>query len=418
MSTNLSALNTVINDRRRDVSANSIDMTTVGFRAINSTLEIWNEIHDWPWTIKQVNFNYNPGVDTYALDSIVTDFKYALTLKFYKPGQRITEFTMVSPLRFDSAFLWSRRFAVQVVAGVQTLRMKSVDGNNAALNTATAYNQNGTWVGASAIGTVGTDSYEGFSLGASVSFLYNGTSGTLTNDGNTYTTFKPVDMTTYNNRSNIYFDIDFSSVTNLSSLTLKWGTDSSNYFTATVTTDYLSNAFTTGWIRIKIPWSSVPTTVGTPIISSIKYLQLTVSTTGSNNLGLVRVQNFFVSENVPVVLTYYSTNMVTTLAGAQAQIFASAAATTDTPLWSGRWDMASEPFINSVLEILFWITGETTDMMIAKSKIAEIVKPLKERYPSQRRYNTAQIVPDINYQGGGNSGGRQIYWNNNGQSND
>src|SRR5665213_1969392 len=126
MSQSLDGLNTVINDRRRDASANSIDMTTVGFRAINSTLEIWNEIHDWPWTIKQITFNYNQGIDTYALDSIVTDFKYPLTLKFYKPNNRVTEFWMVSPLRFDSAYLWSRRFAIQVVAGVQTIRIKSV----------------------------------------------------------------------------------------------------------------------------------------------------------------------------------------------------------------------------------------------------------------------------------------------------
>ena len=57
MTTTLNDLNTVINDRRRDTGTNSIDMTTVGFRAINSTLQIWNGVHDWPWTIKTVNFN-------------------------------------------------------------------------------------------------------------------------------------------------------------------------------------------------------------------------------------------------------------------------------------------------------------------------------------------------------------------------
>ena len=415
MSINLLGLNTIINDRRRDTSANSVDMSTVGFRAVNSCLEIWNEIHDWPWTIKQVNFNFNSGVDTYALDSIVSDFKYPLTLKYYKPTSKIPEFWLVSPLRFDSAYLWSRRFAVQVVSGVQTLRVKSVDGNAISLNTATAYNQNGTWIGASAISGVATDNFEGYRLPASVSFLFNGTSGTLTNDGNAYTTFLPIDCSSYQNRSNIYFDIDFSSVTNLTSVTLEWGTNSSNYFTYTATTDYLGNAFTTGWITIKIPWSSIPTTVGAPTITSIKYLQLTIAASPSTNLGLIRVQNFFISENVPLTLTYYSVNMVTTTAGSQSQTFTTAANTTDLPLWSGRWDMASEPFINSVLEIIFWMTGETTDLQIAKDRIAQLVEPLKQRYPSQRRYATNQIVPDLNWPAEG-QGYRNQYWNNGGFS--
>ena len=411
MAVNLLGLNTIINDRRRDTSSNSIDMTSVGFRAINSTLEIWNELHDWPWTIKQVNFNYNTGIDTYALDSIVSDFKCPLTLKFYKPTSKIPEFWMVSPLRFDSAYLWSRRFAIQTVAGIQTIRVKSVDGRATSLNTATAYNQNGTWIGASAISGLYTDNFEGFSLPASVAFVFNGTSGTITNDGNTYKTFLPIDCSSFQNRSNIYFDIDFSSVTNLTSVTLKWGTDSSNYYTYTATTDYLGNSFVTGWIKIKIPWSSIPTTIGTPTITSIKYLQITIAASPTTNLGLIRMQNFFISENVPLTLTYYSTYMVTTTSGTQSQTFSNSANTTDSPLWSGRWDMASEPFINSVLEILFWMTGETTDLNIAKERIQQLSTPLKERYPSQRRYPTNQIVPDLNWPAEG-SGNNNQYWNN------
>jgi hypothetical protein len=410
MSVNLLYLNTVINDRRRDAGSNSIDMTQGGFRAINSALQIWNEVHDWPWTIKKVNFNYNQGVDTYALDSIVTDFKFPLTLKYYKPKVKVAEFWMVSPLRFDSAYLWSRRFAIDVSAGVQTIRIKSIDGNNVSLNTATAYNQNGTWIGdGSTIAGVYTDQYEGYSSSSSVAFLFNGTTGTITNDGNSYNTFLPIDLTAYKNRSNIYFDIDFSNVTNLQSITFHWGTDSSNYYSATVTTDYLGNTFTTGWIKIKIPWSSIPTTVGTPTITSMKYLQVSITCSGSTNLGLTRIQNFFCSENIPVTITYYSTSMVTTSSGTQSQVFSNYANTTDSPLWSGRWDMATEPFINSVLETLFFMTGEISDMSVIKAKIEQIVQPLKTRYPSQRRYPTNQIVPDINYPAEG-TGYREHWW--------
>lgn len=397
MAVALSDINSVVNDRRRDTSNSTIDMTSVGFRAINSTLEIWNEVHDWPWTIKQVNINYNNGIDTYALDTIVTDFKFPLTLKFTTPNNKISEFWMVSPLRFDSAILWSRRFCIPIVGTVQTIRIASPDGLSASMNTATVYNQNGTWIGASAITGVYTDNYVGYNFPSSVGFLFNGTSGTLTNDGNTYPTFAPLDLSPFQNNGNIYFNIDASSVSNLQSYTLKWGTDSSDYWQATVTTDYIGASFATGWTTIKIPWSN-PTAVGTPTITNIKYLQLTVTCSGSTNLGVFRVQNFFVSQNVPIQLTYYSTNMVSTAALVQSQIFSNSANTTDYPLWSGRWDTATEPFINSVLEIIFWMTGETTDMAIAKQRITEIVTPLKSRYPSQRRYPSVQMTTDTNYQ--------------------
>lgn len=398
MSTTLSTLNTVINDRRRETGTSSIDMTTVGFRAINSTIQVWNEAHDWPWQIKKVNFNYNPGVNTYALDTIVTDFKTPITMKYYKPNNKVAEFWMVSPNRFDSAILWSRRFAVDVSDRIQTLRVTSIDGSWAAINPATAYNQNGTWVGASAIGTVATDNYEGYTYPSSVSFAFNGTSGTLANS-----TMQALDLSMYQNRSNIYLDIDPPAVTSLTSFTLKWGTDASNYYQVSVTTDYLGAAFAAGWIRLKFAWNS-PTTVGTPTVSSMSYVQLTVTCSGSTNLGTFRVQNFFISENVPLTLTYYSTNMVIQASDSvQYQIFQDSSHTTDTPMWTGRWDAASEPFINSVLETIFFITGEYTDMAIAKSKIMEIVSTLKVRYPSKRRYPTMQIVTDTNYQGEGES---------------
>jgi len=397
MSTDLAYLNTVINDRRRDTSTNSIDMSTVGFRAINSTLQIWNEVHDWPWTIKTVNFNYNPGIYQYT---VASDFKFPLTLQAYKPSMSRASFTLVSPLKFPSS-LYSQRFAVSNVASVQYLMVKSLDGNNSTINAATAYNQNGTWAGATAISNVSTDNYEGFTWPSSISFDYSGTSGTLTNS-----TMSSVDLTAFRNRSSLYIDLYLSSVTSITSVSLKWGTDSSNYYTVTSTTNYLGQSLVVGWNRIKFAWSS-PTTVGTPTVTSIGYLQMTIAYSVNPSATGFYFQNVFISENVPLTLTYYSTNMVTTLLGVQAQLFASAAATTDTPMWTGRWDIATEPFINSVLELIFSMTGEYTDMNVARQKIIEIVTPLKARYPSQRRYPTLQFSTDTNF-------GRQSgNWGNN-----
>lgn len=411
MSTSLSSIVQLAKDRIRDQNGQSIDFTQNGFRAINSTLQIWNEVHDWPWTIKNVNFNYNQGVDTYPIDGLFSDFKYPLTLKYYKPYGKYLEFWMTSPLRFDSAYIYSDRFAVQNLAGVQTMRIKSSNGLSAGIQSASSYNGDGLWIGDGVtITNVGTDNYEGWRLPSSVSCNFNGTSGTLTNS-----TFKAIDLSIFQNRGNIYFDVYLSSVTNVTSFTLKWGSSSSNYFSASATTDYVGAAFIVGWNRIKINWTQAPTQVGTPVITAIDYLQMTLACSGPTNLGQVLVQNFIVCENIPLTLTYYSTNMVQTTALVQSQVFTNSASTTDLFLWSGRWDVASEPFIDSLLQILFWMTGEYADFQIAMSKIQDIILPLKQRYPSQRRYPTMQFVPDINYQSGGPS---NATWDNGGSDPD
>lgn len=388
MATTLSDINNLINDRRRDTSSNSIDMTSDGFRAINSALQIWNEVHDWPWTIKTVNFNYNPGIYKYT---VASDFKFPLTLQPFKPNMGLGNYTLVSPLKFPTS-LYNQRFAVSNENGIQYLMVKGLDGNNATINTATAYDENGTWVGASAISNVGTNDYEGYTWPSSVSFDYSGTSGTLTNS-----TMSAVDLTAYQNRSNLYIDVYFPTVTSISSVSLKWGTDASNYYTVTSTTDYLGRSFSVGWNRIKFAWSS-PTTVGTPTVTSIAYLQMTLAFSVNPSATGFYFQNVFISENVPLTLTYYSVNMVYDVSGStQLQLFNDSSATTDYPLWSGRWDVATEPFINSVLEIIFWMTGEYSDMNVARQKIIEIVTPLKQRYPSQRRYPTLQFSTDTNF---------------------
>ena len=390
MSTTLANLNSLINDRRRDNSSDSVDMLEEGFRAINSTLDIWNSLHDWPWCIKEVNFDYNPNITWYALDDIASDFKSAITIKPYKNIAKDKELWMVSQFKFDSATTKPRRFATSILGAEQFLRIKTVDGIWTTIETAATYNGNGTWVGASAISNVGTDNYEGFDLTTSTKFDYSGTSGTITNS-----TFNAVNLQSYKDRSNIYFDIFIPEIGNLTSISLKWGSSASDYYSASATTDYLGNSFIVGWNKVKFVWDS-SIVVGTPVDTAIDYLQVTIAYSIDPVATNFRIQNFFVSENIPTTLIYYTVNMVQTSGGVQSQKFSNSANTSDLPLWTGRWDMITEAFINSVLQIIFWMTGEITDMQIAQNKIAEIVEPLKRRYPSQVRKPATFIVTDTN----------------------
>lgn len=383
MATTLGNIVTLINDRRRDATSNSIDMTQDGFRAINSTLQLWAQQHDWPWTLKEYSFNYNAGISTYALPS---DFKFPVTVKGKK--DRRPEYILLSPYKFESDTIHSKKWACGVYDGVQKMRLKA-PGQQISVNTATEVAGNGTYVASGAISNLYNDQYEYFTLPGSIGFSYNGTTGALTNS-----TQEPVDLTPVQNRGNFYFYVYFPTVSNFSSITFKVGSSASDYYSTTIITDYLGNAPTVGWNTFQANFANP---VGAVDITNITYTQVTINFGSLTTSEGFRFQNIFASINEPMILTYYTINMVNDLSGGvQLPIFNDASATTDTTMWSGQWDHVTETFINCVMEIIFWMTGEYTDKALAEKKIFDLTASLRARYPSQRRYNSLMFTTDTN----------------------
>ena len=374
MAITLGNLNTLINDRRRDTTSSSIDINQEGFRAINSTLDLWQQMHDWPWTLKEQEITYHEGITRYDLNS---DFKVPSDM-YYKKGPRTAEFSFVSPNNFDTSTLKTRRFAAETKNQTEQLRLKA-QGDKAQINTASHATLEGTWTAGGHISNVTTDTNEAFDLAASVNFDYSGTSGTLTNSN-----FTAVDISKYESRGAFYFNMFFPTITNFTSATLKIGSDASNYWTTTITTDYIGDTIATGWNKLK---GTFDTAVGTPDATAIDYIQITLAYSSSTTDTDFRIENFFVSEDTPIILLYYSLNMVETSAGTATANFTSTASTSDTFLASGSWDYVKEPFIDSALELIFWMTGEQTDRAKSEQRIADVVGNLRKRLPSKRRYS-------------------------------
>lgn len=382
MATTLADLNNLINDRRRDTGSNSTSMTGDGFRAINSVINLWQQMHDWEFTIEKQIIQYNEGITRYALNS---DNKRARDIKYYK-GSQTQNFDMVGGGVFDSQTLKTHRFGFETIGQTERIRLKA-NGNKADITTATSYNGDGTWIGASGASNIATDSYECFEQPASTSFdLTTATAATITNS-----TVSSKDISSYENRGNFYFNIYLPTITSLTSITIKIGSSASNYWTTTVTTDYIGDSFSANnWNKCK---GTFTTSVGTPDASAITYIQVTLTYSGATTATGYRIENFFVSENVPILYEYYSNNFCYDVSGTtKVSIFNDSAATTDYPLFSGKWDYISEPFINSVLEIIFWMTGEYNDFTIARTKVLEIVTDLKKQLPSKKRYPEMQFT--------------------------
>jgi len=391
MATNLQNLIEIINDRRRDTSANSVDMTTDGFRAIVGALQVWDGEHEWPWQITKSKINYRDGITTYRINANL-NFKCAVDIRPEKSPVSNLEFEYLSNNRFDSDSIYTKKFAIKTEDQRQYLRVK-YSGQSLVVNQANSVTNNGTWVGATAISNLSDDIYESFNGSTSLKFNYSGTTGTLTNS-----TMRAVDVSRYAQRSGIYFDIDLKSITGLTSITMRFGSSGANYITGVATTDYLGNPFVLGWNRVVLDWNGTTTVVGTPVDTAWTYIQLIVAYSSNPSTIGNHIENFFITENVPLTFEFYSHNSVYDVsASSPLQVFNDPAALTDYPLWSGDWDVMNENFVNSVLEIIFWLTGENDDRAIAIGRIQAMLMPLKSKYPSKRRYAKMQLTADINY---------------------
>ena len=384
MSTLYSDIDSLLDDKRRDSGTNSISAATL-FRAVQSMINLMQQIHCWEFCIKKSTVVFHKGITWYADP---TDFKAAIDLRYQKAPNRSKEFAMVSPNNFDSQTLKTRRFTIATDESQQYLRIQA-EGDVQDIDACSEYDSGGTWVGASGITNVATDSYEFYDETASTKFDFDGTAGTLTKTFDT-----AIDLEKYKDRGKVYLNVYLPTVTNFSSVAMKLGSSSIAYYTATATTDYLGNSVVAGWNKLEFDvWDSE---TGTVDDKNIDYIQLTVAYSSTPNDTDFRIENIFCSEDIPLDLVYYSLYMVyDATASAWVQNFIAVTDTSDYPLWSGRFDFVTPAFVNMVMEEIFWITGETDDREKARQRQIEILNDLKRRLPSRRRYPELQLSVEI-----------------------
>lgn len=146
------------------------------------------------------------------------------------------------------------------------------------------------------------------------------------------------DMTTLNGLSAGFLDVYFPSpITYISSVTLSWGTDSSNYWSVTSTTDAYGASFVADKFNtIKFAWNSATSMTGTPDEADIQYVRIDINYTASQaDATGFRVDNLRFVRPEKLKLYYLSTYVGRDTNGSSIQLFG---ATTDTPFFSGLYD--------------------------------------------------------------------------------
>lgn len=183
--------------------------------------------------------------------------------------------------QFDITKLYSTapQFTVDFNTGQKSLRIDATDIlAGIQVNNATAITGNGTWVAGTNASNLQVDTvnyvYNPSSLSFNLSAGANPSTGFISNSTQT-----AIDLTTHQNQSTLFWWVYLPTGSQFTSVSLSFGSSSSNYWTVSATQNWQGSAFVNGWNLIGATWLGAVQT-GTPTVSSISYVKASFTYTG------------------------------------------------------------------------------------------------------------------------------------------
>ncbi len=172
-------------------------------------------------------------------------------------------------------------FSLSFNSGAKTIRANQPKTDRGVtINDINTINGNGVWiVGGGASDLVAN--YERFAwLSGCLQFNLTGASGYIENS-----TMTAVDLTNNLNQASQFYKIYFPTASDITSVELRWGSDASNYWSVTSTLTQEGLAFQDGWNIIQADWLG-STQVGTPDVTNVNYVRITINTNGNAQTGI------------------------------------------------------------------------------------------------------------------------------------
>jgi hypothetical protein len=242
----------------------------------------------------------------------------------------------------------------------------------------------GTWAATASAQNLEVDTLYKITGSASLKFdlAAAGSSGYIENS-----TFTATDLSTYEDVGSVFVWVYFSSATPITSASLRWGSSSANYWSASVTATHDATAFAAGWNLLRFDWSGA-TETGTPVASGVDYLRFTLAYNGTA-VSTVRVDSIIVRLPSIYSLVYYSRYMFRDSSGTWLET-----PTEDTDLINLEHAGAENLFIYELGHIISQeLQGDngSFDVNYFKNKRDEELKAYMMRYksdivPKQSRY--------------------------------
>ncbi len=195
--------------------------------------------------------------------------------------------------------------------------------------------------------------------------------------------FSELDLTNYNGLGSWLFNAYITDATYHTGFTFYWGSSSTAYWSASVTTDVNGSAWVNGWNTVKINWADA-TMTSTPDVAAIDYFRVDYNYSASqgnatdyrfDNLRLVR----------PEKLTFYytSSSVGVTSSSDSTKVYVFAA-TTNVPYFSGQYDNLKHAVAHKMASLSFYKMGLRDDATAEEQAAYVALKRAKSIFPSSK----------------------------------
>ncbi len=195
------------------------------------------------------------------------------------------------------------------------------------------------------------------------------------------TTLNSRDLSDYEDLAVWLLDVYIPENLYSTSFTLYWGSDTSNYWSATVTTDINGSAWADGWNTVKVNWSDA-TKTGTPDVTAIDYVQIDYNFNASqadetdiryDDLRLVRPEK--------LKFHYLSWYVGTNTGGTDITVYG---ATTDIPYYSGQYDQYKFPVAHKAASLAFKSMRLFNESASEEAEAQKALKRIMRIHPSSK----------------------------------
>lgn len=194
-------------------------------------------------------------------------------------------------------------------------------------------------------------------------------------------TLDTLDLTAHEDLGSWIFESYLPDNLTITSYTLYWGSDSTNYWSATVTTDIDGEAFVDGWNTIKVDWSSA-TQTGTPDVEAIDYIAIQLNySAGQVSDTDFRLDHLRIVNPEKLKYHYLSWDIGTSSVGADLNKYT---ASTDIPFYSGQYDQYKYAVSHKAASILFFSVRLRDEALIEEREAVSSVKRLEKIFPTSK----------------------------------
>ncbi len=233
---------------------------------------------------------------------------------------REEDWTLTTPEEFDRQKRRFKNIMARHDADFNTWLLLSgiVNDTRQTIHNMDSITDNGTWTTDSdntAANNLTRDASNFIQSAAALNFDVD-TTGTVAEVVNS--TMTALDLTDYEDGGAIFVWVYIPATTNIQDFVLHWGDDSDNHFLRTVTTTNEGLSFFVGWNLLRFDWDPSVTTDGTPTITSVNFIKLTLTLSAvlTNPDTDFRIDFIVARKGVIQDLIYYSRYLWQTAAGA------------------------------------------------------------------------------------------------------